>query len=108
MDTNTSKFKIRLGLFIGGGVRQKIGLNHVYLDVRYSFGLRNLTNMKTNYSENNADSDSELLMLYGHVDDYLRLDNMSITIGYIHPLYKPRKLKTARTKSLMRKIRKNQ
>jgi len=93
--------------FIGGGVRKKLGLDYVFADLRYSFGLRNITNTKRNYSENNTDQDFELLMLYGHVDDYLRLDNLSISIGYIHPLYKPRKLKTARTSSLARKIRKN-
>lgn len=94
-------------VFIGGGLRKKIGLNYVYADIRYSFGLRNITNVKRNYSETNADQDLELLMSYSHVDDYLRLDNLAISIGYVHPFYKPRKLKTAHTKSLMRKIRKD-
>jgi hypothetical protein len=43
-----------------------------------------------------------------YVDDDFRIDNLAISVGYVHPLYKPRKLKKARTKSVLRKIQKNE
>lgn len=108
LDLTYKRYHWNRSLFIGGGVRKKIGLYYLFLDLRYSLGLRNITNTRTNYSENNSDQDLQLLLLYGHVDDYLKLDNLAISVGYVHPLYKPRKLKNARTKSLMKKIRREQ
>ena len=93
---------------IGGGFKRKIGLNYVFADLRYGFGLRNMVNAKNLYASGNSKQYSqsmEALMHYGHLDDYFHLDNFSISIGYIYPLYKPRKLKKARTKSVMKKIR---
>jgi hypothetical protein len=40
-----------------------------------------------------------------HVDDYFRLDNLALSIGFLRPLYKPRELKRARTKSVMRQLK---
>jgi hypothetical protein len=48
---------------------------------------------------------SEAFQRYGLVDDYFRLDNLALSVGYVHPLYKPRKLKKARTKGLLRFIK---
>jgi hypothetical protein len=100
---------LNYAVFLGGGLRRKIGLNYIFADLRYSFGLRNMVkeqNLYTTTNNNGKYSQSqELIMRYGHIDDYLRLDNLSISVGYIHPLYKPRKLKKARTKSTLKEIR---
>jgi hypothetical protein len=97
-------------LLVGAGVRRKIGLNYWFVDVRYSFGLKNIVNTKNHYA-NNTNNDKYKdslapLMLYEQAEDYFRLDNLSISIGYIHPLYKPRKLKYARTKSVQKELKK--
>jgi hypothetical protein len=96
--------------FIGGGVKRKIGLNYMFAEVRYSFGLRNIVrpaNLYGNYDDSgNYSSSLELPFKYSYVDDYFRLDNLSVSVGYIHPLYKPRKLKKSKTTSVMKKIRK--
>lgn len=86
--------------FVGGGVKYKYKLDYFFVDLRYSFGMKNLTK-----AENRFNSVSEGLP-YPYVDDDIRLDNLAISVGYIHPLYKPRKLKKARTKSVLRKIEK--
>lgn len=95
-------------IFVGGGLKRKIGLNYIFVDIRYSFGLRNIVKERNLYSTPSTSGkyaeSQEVIMRYGHVDDYLRLDNLSISVGYIHPLYKPRKLKKARTKSTLKKI----
>jgi len=96
-------------VFLGGGLRRKIGLNYIFADVRYSFGLNNIVKQQNLYTTTNTSGkyaqSQKMIMRYGHIDDYLRLDNLSISVGYIHPLYKPRKLKTAKTKSTLKKIR---
>ncbi|HTE28843.1 MAG TPA: outer membrane beta-barrel protein [Chryseolinea sp.] len=86
--------------FVGGGLKYKYNLDYFYVDMRYSLGIKNLVKL-----ENRFESVVEGLP-FPYVDDDLRLDNLAISVGYIHPLYKPRKLKNARTKSVLRKIEK--
>jgi hypothetical protein len=62
--------------------------------------MKNVTNIENRFS-NYAEG-----LPYPYVDDDFRLDNVSISVGYIHPLYKPRKLKKARTRSVFRFIKK--
>lgn len=72
---------------VGGiGTKYRIGYNYIFLDIRYYYGLRNFVNTENQYSSNS------LLYKYGIVDDYKRLTSTSISLGYIWPLYKPRKI----------------
>ncbi|MTI21135.1 PorT family protein [Fulvivirga sp. RKSG066] len=72
-------------LFLGLGANYRIGYNYIFLDVRYNVGLSNIVD------ENNQYANSELLFKYGYVDDYKRLSNLAISVGFVKPLYKPRK-----------------
>jgi hypothetical protein len=89
--------------FLGGGAKLKYGLDYFFAEIRYSFGLSNVVNPKTIYSNGEVNPD---VLPYGHIDNYFRVDNLAVSIGYIKPLYKPRKLKEARTKSLLRFLKK--
>ena len=112
-------FKVRRNefnhaLIFGGGVKYKIGLDFVFAEVRYSAGLKNIVNPETSLGDYVYDPISAEWVLsfdptaeYAHRDDYLRLDNLSITFGFLRPLYKPRELKRARTKGVLRKMKKN-
>ena len=102
---------------VGGGVRYKIGHNFVYADLRYMGGLSNIANQATIYYEDPANIDNAQIgnpdnylssntTRYHYVSDLFRLDNLSLTVGYVHPLYKPRKLKKARTRDVARNIKK--
>lgn len=86
-------------IIVGGGVRLKKGLNYWFADLRYSVGLNNII------SEDDVYTNPEIYRS-GHVDDFLRLDNLSLSVGYVYPLYNPRKLKKARTKGILRGIKK--
>jgi len=88
-------------LFVGGGVRYKIGLDYIFADLRYSFGLRNVVIPPSTY-----DYDGPMAE-WAHADDYFRIDNAAISFGYVRPIYKPRKVKVARTMSILRGINKN-
>jgi len=95
-----SRERLNGSLFVGGGIKYKYKLDYFYIDLRYSLGIKNLVDTEKRFSSVSAG------LPYPYVDDDFRLDNLAISIGYIHPLYKPRKLKKARTKSVLRKIEK--
>ncbi len=79
-------------IVLGGGAKYKVGINFFYLDVRYMVGLTNLG--KNSYSLANGQMDP-LATKYGYASDYFRLDNLSISLGFVKPLYNPRKKKRA-------------
>jgi hypothetical protein len=93
--------KFNMSFFVGGGVKYKAGLDYFYLDLRYAFGMKNVANPDTRYNT------STLGLPYPYVDDDFRIDNLALSVGYVHPFYKPRKLQKARTKSVLRKIEKD-
>jgi hypothetical protein len=95
---NLADHRMRLnGAFLlGGGVKYKYKLNYFFVDVRYSLGTKNIADSKNRY---NSYSDG---LPYPYVDDDFRLDNVAVSLGYVHPFYKPRKVKKPRTKSVLR------
>lgn len=95
---NAYRRKANASFFIGGGTKYKVGLDFVFAEMRYNFGLTNVVVPPSTY-EGPAQAS-------GHVDDYFRLDNFSISVGYIRPLYKPRKVNRAKTKSVLKGIKK--
>ncbi len=108
LDLRYKRNLLNNAIVIGGGFRRKIGLNYWMIDFRYSFGLRNIVNIKNQYANNTDESKYENsltpLMLYSQTEDYFRLDNLSVSIGYIYPLYKPRKAKHAKATSKSKEI----
>lgn len=82
-------------LLLGGGVRYKIGLNYLFADLRYGIGMSNVVKPTSTFDSSGPMTE------WGHADDYFRLDNLSLSIGFVKPLYKPRKLKRARTRSVL-------
>ncbi len=83
---------------MGGGILYKRKLDFFFIDVRYATSLTNMANI-----ENRIDA---ITFQWNYIDDDFRLDNLAVNIGYIHPFYAPRKLKRARTKSILRDIKK--
>ncbi len=77
-------------LVFGGGVKYKLGKNFIFADLRYMAGLTNLT--KNIYTTSNGKFD-QLLTQYGYTSSFFRLDNLSISFGFVKPLYNPRKKK---------------
>jgi hypothetical protein len=105
MDLNQS-------LIFGAGIKYKIGLDFVFVDARYSAGLKNIVNPDYPVGDPTYDrtsgewvDSSTPTTAHGYRDDYIRMDNIALTIGFLRPLYKPRALKHARTKGVLRKIK---
>ncbi len=101
---------------IGGGVKYKWGKDFLYVDLRYMGGLSNMVrNNEVYYQDPGTNPDknpignpdyylSNNLTRYRYVSDVFRLDNISLSFGFIHPIYDPRRVKKARTKSVSRQI----
>lgn len=107
----TKRNRVNQSLIIGGGVKYKFGLQFLFVDVRYAFGMKNIVNQTNLYADNSLDpttpeyvNSASALFGYGHIDDYFRIDNLSFSVGFLQPFYKPRELKKARTRSVMKKI----
>jgi hypothetical protein len=108
--------RLNQSVFAGGGLKIKMGLDFIFVDVRYSMGLRNVVSEKNLYADYSEASNEYMYSAnhissmdpstrYMHVDDFFRLDNISFSIGFLRPLYKPRELKRARTKSVMKQLK---
>lgn len=96
---NSYRTKLNTSLFLGVGAKYKIGIDFLFAEMRYNAGLTNVVKPTTTYGASGP------AVEYGHVDDYLRINNFSISVGYVKPLYKPRKLKRVKTKSVLKGIK---
>jgi hypothetical protein len=113
LDSKFKKNQFNQSIIAGGGLKIKIGLDFIFFDLRYNIGLKNVAARNGTYGDGSiADLTSsdfvkslELPLRYGDVGDYFRLDNLSLSIGFLRPLYKPRELKHAHTRSVLRKIK---
>jgi outer membrane protein W len=104
--------RVNQAILAGGGTKIKIGLDFIFVDVRYSLGLKNIISAKGAYSDNTADpisngfvASQEVPTRFAHVDDLFRLDNLLVSFGFLRPLYKPRELKRAQTRSVMKQMK---
>lgn len=97
---------VNRSFLVGGGAYYKIGKDFIFADLRYMGGLSNLTNEKENYYDEDGNL-SRTIPRYRWTGDYFRLDNISISIGYVRPLYNPRRIKKANTKKVLRDISKD-
>jgi hypothetical protein len=73
---------------VGGGIKYKVGKNFLVADVRYFFGLNNVARNPYSGSDGKVDN---LLISYQYASDFFRLDNFSLNLGFVKPLYDPRK-----------------
>jgi hypothetical protein len=81
---------------VGGGIKYKIGKDYLFADVRYMAGMSNLT-LQNNYDPPAGNTSGGLIpsyiSTYRYVPSLYRLDNLSLSFGYIRPLYNPRKIR---------------
>jgi len=70
----------------GGGIRYKAGYGYVVLDVKYMYGLNNISDKDNKYSN------SDLIYKYGYIDNNFTLNSLMFSVGYYKSFYKPKKL----------------
>lgn len=89
----------------GGGIKYKIGKDFLYVDVRYAAGLTNLVKPNLNaYDPQNETLLDNDLTRYRWVSDFFRMDHLSLSVGYIRPIYDPRKIKTSKVSRFLNNL----
>lgn len=83
--------KYHYSLLAGTGFKYKIGIDYLMFDFRYYVGINNLRNENSTLDANN-----ELVFRYGYIDDDFTMDGAVISIGYVKPFYRPKKLRKRR------------
>ena len=87
IDATDLRKRLNYALTAGLGIKYKIGINYLLLDIRYSRSMLNSTQADKRYSQN------ELSFRYGYVDHDIRLSNLSISLGYTRAIFKHKKRK---------------
>jgi hypothetical protein len=112
LESTFGKNRLNQSVILGGGLKWKMGLDFVFIDLRYQLGLRNITSLDKLYNDNSqspgSDKDigsQEISTRWSSTPDIMRLDKVSVSVGFLRPLYKPRELKRAKTKSVMKHMK---
>jgi hypothetical protein len=88
---NTASFKpFSVSAILGGGIKYKMGAIYLTADIRYSYGLMNITDEKNRYTqipENISLNDS-----FVYVQDNISLNNAMLHVGILYPYFIPKKL----------------
>ena len=94
INTTSMKNGFNYSLLAGGGINYKIGLNYLVFEVRYSKGMLNVTNIENRWRDDGDFNKARSLKFPpGHVDDDFKINDLSFFVGFVKPLYKPRKIK---------------
>ncbi|MEQ8361651.1 MAG: porin family protein [Cyclobacteriaceae bacterium] len=77
---------LNLSLVAGTGIKYRLGGGYGIFEVRYNHGLVNATKKSGTYNN------EELIFNYQSVDGIFKVNSLSITLGYVHNIFKPKKL----------------
>lgn len=83
IDLTEHRNKLNYYTVFGTGFKYKVPRGFAILDIRYNLGLSNFTNASLRYSN------QILWSRYYWLEDDFKLDNLSISIGYVLLLYQP-------------------
>jgi opacity protein-like surface antigen len=94
---SNKQYLINQSLVFGGGVKYKIGKNYVFADLRVQLGLTNVTKPEQIFYLKDSEGNSTPqqidinVLKYNVASDLYRVNSISVTLGYIFPVYNPRK-----------------
>jgi outer membrane protein W len=84
-DVTNDQNKINISALISLGAKYKIGRGLAILEIRYHYGFSNITKSSTAYAN------PFLTFDYQMVDAVYKINTLSINIGYLRNVYKPKK-----------------
>ena len=90
-------------LVFGLGFRYRIGYQYLSFDFRAKGGMKNLVDASKQLDTTDPVIE-ELRFRYGSVEDDFRLNSLSFSIGYVKPLYKPRKIVKQSVKGFIKNL----
>lgn len=90
LDLLEQRNKFTYSFVAGGGLLVPVKYNFIKIDLRMVQGMKNSVNQEEHYGND------ELIFRYAYIDDFKRINNFMLTVGFVKPVYKPRKLKSGR------------
>jgi hypothetical protein len=92
ISNDSKRTAFNYSLMAGAGVQLRVGVNYLLLEARYQVGMLNVVNKKARYQTLTEGDRSLLFYPSAYVDDDHRISNLMFNLGFIRPLYKPRKV----------------
>lgn len=90
MNEGKLRNKINYSALVGLGARIKAKTDYFKLDARYVMGLTNLVNTANRFEN------QELSLNLGYIDNNLKLDYLQFSLGFVHSVFNPKRLKKYR------------
>lgn len=101
LDISPIRNRFSNSVILGIGLKRRINLNYVFVDVRYKMGLSNRLNRSAQYDFDKEDI-NKYALTYLQQDNDFRQNELNITFGYIWPKYKARKRKSVTAGSFIK------
>ncbi len=89
-------------LIFGIGLKRRIKYRYILIDFRYQLGMTNRVAVE-NYNDFSVQDNKTYAFRYGWVLDDYRLNNFTLTLGYIWPKYKARAKNTVTIQTVLQK-----
>lgn len=87
-DLTDQREKLNLSIIAAGGMHFKLGGGVVVTEIRFLYGLSNINSTTSAFNV-----DSNLPFQYGYADSVYKLNSLSLTVGYLHNIFNPKKLR---------------
>jgi hypothetical protein len=79
--------KLNISAIAGGGVKLPVTGGFIVLEVRYVFGLKDITTPES------AFANAQYSLDYGYADSIFKMNSLTVTGAYVINIFKPKKLK---------------
>lgn len=90
-DATESRKRILVNAVAAAGIKARLGSGFVVTELRLTYGLTNVNDASSAFTLNDY-----LLFDTGYADNSMRLNSLSLTVGYIYNVFHPKKLKPGR------------
>ena len=96
-------YLLNQSLLFGGGIKYKMGKNYLFADLRFYLGLTNLIKQENVFYNRDDEFDFNVIR-FNEVGDMYRVNTVVMSVGYIFPVYNPRKKGGWEPKGIIGKI----
>jgi len=93
LDISLIRKRFSESIIVGGGLMRRLNYQYIFFDVRFRFGLTNLLKTDAQFlldEKGYADINTYSLM-FKKTDSQFRQNDLTVTVGWVLPQYKPRK-----------------
>lgn len=90
-DVTSSRERIHINALASAGIKARLGSGFVVTELRLTYGLTGINDASSAFT-----IDDYLLFDNGYADNSMRLNALSLTVGYVYNVFHPKKLKPGR------------